>query len=75
METYRVGVFATQDGWRLAGPAGAADYPSHSLAVKAAYRLAHLARWRGAEVQILVQGRPGEALTEAPWGRLPAEDD
>ena len=75
METYRVGVFATEYGWRLAGPDAAAEYPSRSLAVKAAYRLAHLARWRGAEVQILVQHRPGEALVEAPWGPPPAIDD
>jgi hypothetical protein len=75
MTTFRVGVFATQYGWRLAGPDKVADFASRSGAVKAAWRLARLWRWRGADVQVLVQERPGEVLKEASWATRPPPEE
>ena len=71
MSTVRVGVFATESGWRTIGAGESAEFASHDRALQAAFRLAHLARWRGAEVQVLVQDHPGGALAEATRLEIP----
>jgi hypothetical protein len=60
--THRLGVFATAAGWLLADEARLQTYETRDCAVAAALKLAHLARWRGAEVEVLAQQHPGGAL-------------
>jgi hypothetical protein len=71
MNTVRVGVFATLSGWRTVGAGESEDHASHDRALQAAFRLAHLARWRGAQVQVLVQDHPGGPLSEATRLEIP----
>jgi hypothetical protein len=60
--TLRLGVFATRDGWLVAGPTQSERFDSWSAALRAALRRAQVARWRGAEVELLGQERPGGPL-------------
>ncbi len=64
MAVFRVGVIATERGWRLAGDTDPVEFRSQAAALLAAQRLAHIARWRGAEVTLLTQARPGGELAE-----------
>ena len=65
MNMVRVGVFATERGWRLVAAGLKSEFVSRATALKAALRLVHLARWRGAEAQLFVQDGPGGELTVA----------
>jgi hypothetical protein len=60
--TLRLGVFATRDGWVVAGPNRHELFDSLSAALKAARRRAQIARWRGAEVELVAQERAGGPL-------------
>ncbi len=66
--THRLGVFATAAGWVLADEERLETYETRDSAVEAALKLAHIARWRGAEVEVLAQQHPGGplALVEQP---------
>jgi hypothetical protein len=66
--THRLGIFATAAGWVLADEDRLETYETRDGAVEAALRLAHIARWRGADVEVLAQQHPGGplALVEAP---------
>jgi hypothetical protein len=68
--THRLGVFATAAGWLLADEDRLETYETRDRAVEAALKLAHIARWRGAEVEVLAQHHPGGplALVEQPPG-------
>jgi hypothetical protein len=61
--TRRFGVFATVRGWLLADADRAEVYESRTLAIATARRLAHLARWRGGDAEVLAQDRAGGTLT------------
>lgn len=60
--TDRLGVFATAAGWVLAHEDRLQTYETRDAAVEAALKLAHIARWRGAEVEVLAQHHPGGPL-------------
>ncbi len=60
---HRLGVFATAAGWVLADEDRLETFETHEGAMAAALKLAHIARWRGAEVEVLAQRHPGGALT------------
>jgi hypothetical protein len=66
--THRLGVFATAAGWVLADEARLQTYETRDGALAAALKLAHIARWRGAEVEVLAQEHPGGALTPVTQG-------
>jgi hypothetical protein len=61
--TIRLGVFATAAGWVLADEDRLETYETRDGAVEAALKLAHIARWRGAEVEVLAQHHPGGPLS------------
>jgi len=60
--THRLGVFATAAGWVLADDDRLETFETRDRAVEAALRLAHIARWRGAEVEVVAQHHPGGPL-------------
>ena len=60
--THRLGIFATAAGWVLADEDRLETYETRDGAVEAALRLAHIARWRGADVEVLAQQHPGGPL-------------
>ena len=60
--TRRFGVFATIRGWLLADDVSGETFATRKDAVATARRLAHLARWRGAQAEVLAQDRAGGAL-------------
>ena len=62
--TTRVGVFATELGWRVVSAAGQELFESRAAALSSARRWAHLARWRGADVEVLAQERLGGPLAK-----------
>ena len=75
--THRLGIFATTDGWVVADPKQKRIYDSRPDAMDAARRLANVARWRGAEVELLAQDLPGGPLalvkdSQADAHRAPA---
>ena len=59
----RLGVFATRNGWLVAGPSQSELFESWTAALRAARRRAQLARWRGADVELIGQDRPGGPLS------------
>ena len=59
---HRLGVFATAAGWLLADEDRLETYETRNDAVEAALKLAHIARWRGAEVEVVAQQHPGGPL-------------
>ena len=69
--THRFGVFATIRGWLLADAQHGEKFETRADAVATARRLAHLARWRGGEAEVVAQDRLGGALTviDPPTGR------
>ena len=62
-QTHRFGVFATIRGWLLADAQQGETFETRTDAVATARRLAHVARWRGGEAEVVAQDRPGGALT------------
>jgi hypothetical protein len=60
----RFGVFATTEGWVVADQVHMQRFDDRSEAMQAARREAHLARWRGADVEILAQDLPGGPLSK-----------
>jgi hypothetical protein len=58
----RYGVFAVADGWVAASEAQMEWFADRGEALRAAMRQAGVARWRGDDVEILAQDRPGGAL-------------
>jgi hypothetical protein len=70
--THRLGVFATEDGWLLADDDRREWFADWNDAVSAALKRAHVARWRGAEVEVVAQDHPGGTLVviEAACGSL-----
>jgi hypothetical protein len=60
--TNRIGVFATDQGWRVVQATRQDLFESRAAALNAARRWAHLARWRGADVEVLAQERLGGPL-------------
>jgi sugar phosphate isomerase/epimerase len=60
--THRLGVFATAAGWVLADEDRMETFETRDGAVEAALKLAHIARWRGAEVEVVAQHHPGGPL-------------
>ena len=60
--THRLGVFATAAGWLLAQDGRLETFETRDGALAAALKLAHIARWRGAEVEVLAQHHPGGRL-------------
>jgi hypothetical protein len=60
--THRFGVFATTGGWVVADKRQTRMFGSRVDAIDAARRQAGVARWRGAETEIIAQDRPGGAL-------------
>ncbi len=58
----RFGVFATIRGWLVARPDRQDHYDGREEAIRAAVRQAHVARWRGADVEVLAQDEPGGSL-------------
>jgi hypothetical protein len=65
---HRVGVFSTAAGWVLADADRLQTFETSEGAMAAALKLAHIARWRGAEVEVLAQQHPGGALTRLEPG-------
>jgi len=61
--TQRFGVFATIRGWLLADAVHGETFETRNDAVASARRLAHLARWRGGEAEVVAQDQLGGALT------------
>jgi hypothetical protein len=60
--THRLGVFATVAGWVLADEDRLETFETRDGAVEAALKLAHIARWRGAHVEVVAQQHPGGPL-------------
>jgi hypothetical protein len=60
--THRFGVFATDRGWLLADAQQGETFELRTDAVATARRLAHVARWRGGEAEVLAQDRLGGVL-------------
>jgi hypothetical protein len=60
--TRRLGVFATLRGWLLADAGRRETFEHRADAVATARRLAHVARWRGGEAEVLAQERAGGRL-------------
>lgn len=60
--TRRLGVFATTDGWLLADADRKEWFGSWADAIDAALRRAHVARWRGDEVEVVAQDAAGASL-------------
>jgi hypothetical protein len=60
--THRLGIFATAAGWLLAEDDRLETFETRDSALAAALKLAHIARWRGAEVEVLAQHHPGGPL-------------
>ncbi len=56
---HRFGVFATTESWVVAGRTRTRIYESWHEAMDAVRREASVARWRGAEVEIVAQDLPG----------------
>ena len=67
--TERLGVFATAAGWLLAHEDRLETYETRDGAIEAALKLAHIARWRGAEVEVLAQHHPGGPLARVDQPR------
>jgi hypothetical protein len=61
----RLGVFAVAEGWVVATQAQMERFATRAEAMRAATRRAGVARWRGADVEILAQDAPGGALAVA----------
>ncbi|HVN01512.1 MAG TPA: hypothetical protein VMT68_14985 [Caulobacteraceae bacterium] len=59
----RLGVFATLRGWLLTDNEQRKTFASRADALAAARQQAHVARWRGAEAEVVAQDRVGGALT------------
>ncbi len=59
---HRLGVFATTEGWVVADWRQKRTYDTWLEAKAAALREASVARWRGAEVEIVAQDQPGGPL-------------
>jgi hypothetical protein len=70
-QTHRFGVFATIRGWLLADAQQGETFETRTDAVATARRLAHVARWRGGEAEVLAQDRLGGVLRviDPPTGR------
>ena len=64
MTTFRFGVFAVEQGWRVADGRRTTLFKSRSDALAEALRCVRVALWRGGKVQLLFQERPGEELAE-----------
>jgi hypothetical protein len=58
----RFGVFATIRGWLMADTERSETFETRTDAVATARRLAHVARWRGGEAEVLAQDRLGGVL-------------
>jgi len=71
--THRLGVFATAAGWLLADEDRLQTFETRDGALAAALKLAHIARWRGGDVEVLAQHHPGGPLApvDAPDGQAP----
>ncbi len=65
----RLGVFAIAEGWVVASQAQMERFADRAEAMRAARRRAGVARWRGADVEILAQESPGGALAVAAESR------
>lgn len=59
----RLGVFATIRGWLVARPDRHELYDGRDEAIEAAVRQAHVARWRGADAEVVAQDAPGGSLS------------
>ena len=59
----RFGVFATIGGWLVARTDRHELYGARDEAIEAAVRQAHVARWRGADAEVVAQDEPGGSLS------------
>jgi hypothetical protein len=62
----RLAVFAHAEGWVVASQSQMERFADRAEAMQAARQRAGVARWRGAEVELLAQDAPGGALAAAP---------
>jgi hypothetical protein len=60
--TRRLGVFATKDGWLLTDADRREWFDDWNDAVNTALRRAHVARWRGADAEVVAQDHSGGSL-------------
>jgi hypothetical protein len=58
----RFGVFATIGGWLVARTDRHELYGARDEAIRAAVREAHVARWRGADAEVVAQDAAGGSL-------------
>jgi hypothetical protein len=59
----RFGVFATIGGWLVARTDRHELYGARDEAIEAAVRQAHVARWRGADAEVVAQDAAGGSLS------------
>ena len=59
----RFGVFATIGGWLVARTDRHELYKARDEAIEAAVRQAHVARWRGADAEVVAQDAAGGSLS------------